>query len=126
VNFNSGTSVHFQGGNIGTYATYLNGSWFADALFLANFMSANFNSSPDLQGLGVSGFGTNTNVQQFGGHLDIGYAGSDTKGLVSTGAWKSEQSASRYAHAVVSEEATKASLLPFGEVVENGVEKKKA
>ena len=54
------------------------------------------------------------------------YAGSDTKGLVSTGAWKSEQSASRYAHAVVSEEATKASLLPYGEVVENGVEKKKA
>lgn len=54
------------------------------------------------------------------------YAGSDTKGLVSTGAWKSEQSASRYAHAVVSEEATKAALLPFGEVVENGVEKKKA
>jgi integrase len=54
------------------------------------------------------------------------YAGSDTKGLVSTGAWKSEQSASRYAHAVVSEEATKASLLPFGEPVENGIEKKKA
>jgi hypothetical protein len=54
------------------------------------------------------------------------YAGSDTKGLVSTGAWKSEQSASRYAHAVVSEEATKASLLPFGESVENGTEKKKA
>ena len=54
------------------------------------------------------------------------YAGSDTKGLVSTGAWKSEQSASRYAHAVVSEEATKASLLPFGEVVENDGEKKKA
>jgi integrase len=53
------------------------------------------------------------------------YAGTDTKGLVSTGAWKSEQSASRYAHAVVSEEATKASLLPFGESVENGIEKKK-
>lgn len=53
------------------------------------------------------------------------YAGSDAKGLVSTGAWKSEQSASRYAHAVVSEEATKASLLPFGEAVEKGAEKKK-
>jgi hypothetical protein len=73
VNFNSGTSVHFQGGNIGAYTTYLNAGWFADALFLANFMSANFNASPDLQGLGVSGFGTNTNVQQFGGHLDMGY-----------------------------------------------------
>ena len=52
------------------------------------------------------------------------YAGSDTKGLVSTGAWKSEQSASRYAHTVVSEEATKASLLPFGEIVENGAKKR--
>ena len=54
------------------------------------------------------------------------YAGSDTKGLVSTGAWKSEQSASRYAHTVVSEEATKAALLPFGESVENGAKKKNA
>jgi integrase len=54
------------------------------------------------------------------------YAGLDTKGLVSTGAWKSEQSASRYAHTVPSEEARKASLLPFGESVENGIEKKKA
>jgi integrase len=40
------------------------------------------------------------------------YAGSDTKGLVATGAWKSEQSASRYAHTVVSEEAKRAELLP--------------
>jgi integrase len=54
------------------------------------------------------------------------YAGLDTKGLVSTGAWKSEQSASRYAHAIASEEAVKATLLPFGEVVENDSEKKKA
>jgi hypothetical protein len=62
-----------------------------------------------------------------GAHVAEGhYAGSYTKGLVSTGAWKSEQSASRYAHAVVSEEATKASLLPFEESVENGAEKKKA
>ena len=40
------------------------------------------------------------------------YAGSNTKGLVATGAWKSEQSASRYAHTVVSEEAKRAELLP--------------
>ena len=45
------------------------------------------------------------------------YAGLDTKGLVDTGAWKSEQSASRYAHAVASEEARKADLLPTGEPV---------
>lgn len=40
------------------------------------------------------------------------YAGADTKALVATGAWKSEQSASRYAHAVVSEEARRADMLP--------------
>jgi len=73
VNFNSGGSVHFRGGNIGVYTTYLNAGWFADGLFLANFMTADFNSSPDLQGLGLTGFGSNTNVQQFGGHLDMGY-----------------------------------------------------
>ena len=40
------------------------------------------------------------------------YGRVDTKGLVATGAWKSEQSASRYAHTVVSEEAQKAAMLP--------------
>jgi len=40
------------------------------------------------------------------------YAGSDTKGLVATGAWKSEQSASRYAHTVASEESQKSAMLP--------------
>lgn len=40
------------------------------------------------------------------------YGGLDTRGLVGTGAWKSEQSASRYAHTVVSEDAEKAALLP--------------
>lgn len=40
------------------------------------------------------------------------YAGSDTSGLVATGAWKSRQSAARYEHAVVSEEAQRANLLP--------------
>lgn len=33
------------------------------------------------------------------------YGGADSKALVATGAWKSEQSASRYSHATVSEEA---------------------
>jgi integrase len=40
------------------------------------------------------------------------YAGRDTKGLVGTGRWKSEQSASRYAHVVPSEDAQAAALLP--------------
>lgn len=40
------------------------------------------------------------------------YAGLDVKGLVDTGTWKSAQSAARYAHAVASEEARKADLLP--------------
>lgn len=40
------------------------------------------------------------------------YAGRDVKGLVGTGRWKSEQSASRYAHVVPSEDARAASQLP--------------
>lgn len=40
------------------------------------------------------------------------YGGLDTKGLVATGAWRDPASASRYAHAVSSEEAMKAALLP--------------
>jgi integrase len=40
------------------------------------------------------------------------YAGLDTTGLVATGAWKSRQAASVYEHAVTSEEARKADLLP--------------
>lgn len=40
------------------------------------------------------------------------YGGLDTAGLVGTGAWKDRKSAGRYEHVVVSEEATKAALLP--------------
>jgi integrase len=40
------------------------------------------------------------------------YAGRDVKGLVGTGRWKSEQSASRYTHVVPSEDARAAVLLP--------------
>lgn len=40
------------------------------------------------------------------------YAGIDTKGLVSTGRWKDEKSASRYEHVVASEESQKADFLP--------------
>lgn len=44
------------------------------------------------------------------------YAGADSKTLVATGAWKSEQSASRYAHTIVSEEAKLADKLPVAKV----------
>ncbi|HEU4683678.1 MAG TPA: tyrosine-type recombinase/integrase [Nitrospira sp.] len=40
------------------------------------------------------------------------YGGADTKGLMATGAWRNRVSASRYQHAVVSEEAQRAELLP--------------
>lgn len=40
------------------------------------------------------------------------FAGADARSLVATGAWRNERSASRYAHAVVSEEAKRADLLP--------------
>jgi integrase len=40
------------------------------------------------------------------------YGGLDVRGLVGTGAWASEKSASRYSHVVVNEEARKADLLP--------------
>lgn len=41
------------------------------------------------------------------------YAGLDTRGLVGTGAWKSEKSAARYSHVVTTEEARRADLLPI-------------
>lgn len=40
------------------------------------------------------------------------FGGLDTKGLMATGAWKSREAASRYEHAVSSEESKKAALLP--------------
>jgi integrase len=43
------------------------------------------------------------------------YAGLDTTGLVATGAWKSRQAAAIYEHAVTTEEARKADLLPTRE-----------
>lgn len=46
------------------------------------------------------------------------YGGLDTRGLVGTGAWDSEQSASRYAHTIASEDARRADCLPVAETVE--------
>lgn len=40
------------------------------------------------------------------------YAGLDTRGLVATGVWRDAASAARYEHVVISEEASKADLLP--------------
>ena len=40
------------------------------------------------------------------------YSGLDTTGLVATGAWRSRQAAAVYEHAITSEEARKADLLP--------------
>lgn len=40
------------------------------------------------------------------------YGGLDTRGLVGTGAWKDERSASRYEHVIATEEARRADLLP--------------
>lgn len=51
------------------------------------------------------------------------YGKLDTKGLMGTGAWKDEKSAARYQHVVVTEEMTRADLLPApkrGKVVDNG------
>jgi len=47
------------------------------------------------------------------------YAGADAQGLVATGAWKSAQSARRYAHTIVSEEAKRAALLPVAKSKSN-------
>lgn len=55
------------------------------------------------------------------------YGGLDTRGLVGTGAWDSEQSASRYAHTIASEDARRSDLLPTAAVlVENAPLEKKA
>lgn len=40
------------------------------------------------------------------------FGGLDTRGLVGTGVWKDRKSAERYEHVIVSEEATRAELLP--------------
>jgi hypothetical protein len=48
------------------------------------------------------------------------YAGSDTSGLVATGAWLSRQSAARYEHAVFSEEAQKSALFPALKLIKAG------
>jgi hypothetical protein len=51
------------------------------------------------------------------------YGKLDTKGLMATKAWKDEKSAARYQHVIVTEEMTRADLLPApkrGKVVDRG------
>jgi len=66
VNFASGTSTKFSGGNLGLYATLINGNFFVDALLLADFLNITYNHSTLL----TSTAGSVTNV---GGHIDMGY-----------------------------------------------------
>jgi hypothetical protein len=66
VDFASGTGVKFSGGNIGAYATLINGGLFADALVLANFLNMNYNHTVWLAS-------NSANVFSFGGHFDMGY-----------------------------------------------------
>lgn len=62
--------------------------------------------TPFPRGVGFHGF------RHTFGALMRRYAGLDTTGLVATGAWKSHEAARRYEHAVTSEEAQRADLLP--------------
>lgn len=76
VNFASGTKVNFQGGNAGAYATFLNRGFFADGLFLANWMSMDYTSAGSLFGLGgssVANVAANSDMSQYGGRIDSGY-----------------------------------------------------
>ena len=75
VNFASGTKVTFQGGNAGAYATFLSRGWFADGLFLANWMSMDYTGSGTLFGGlgGLGNIGVNTDMSQYGGRIDTGY-----------------------------------------------------
>ena len=74
VNFASGTKVTFQGGNAGAYATFLNRGFFADGLFLANWMSMDYTASGNLFGFtGLANTGVNANMSQYGGRIDTGY-----------------------------------------------------
>lgn len=53
------------------------------------------------------------------------YGGSDTQGLIATQRWRDPKSAARYAHVVVSEEATRADRLPTPPIRAKSVERKR-
>jgi hypothetical protein len=66
VSFASGTGAKFSGGNLGAYATLINGGLFADALLMANFMNLNYQHSTLISD-------TDASVFSVGGHFDVGY-----------------------------------------------------
>ncbi|MGH6726733.1 MAG: autotransporter domain-containing protein, partial [Pseudolabrys sp.] len=66
VDFASGTSTKFSGGNLGLYATLINGNFFVDALLLADFLNITYNHSTLLTSTAGS-------VNNIGGHVDMGY-----------------------------------------------------
>ena len=55
-----------SGGNIGAYATLINGGLFADALLMANFLNVNYDHSVLLTA-------SSANAISLGGHFDMGY-----------------------------------------------------
>src|SRR3954447_12168600 len=66
----SSTNFDFQGGTAGAYATYLNGRFFLDALFKADFMNMDWNV-PSLGQFGVAS--KSTHVTSYGAMVDSGY-----------------------------------------------------
>lgn len=65
-----GTSADYTGGSVGAYATYLNGGFFIDGLFKADFLSLDF-TAPSLASFGY--FGQSTDVTSLGVVIDTGY-----------------------------------------------------
>jgi autotransporter family porin len=61
----SPSQATFEGGNVGVYATYLDGNFFADALFKADFLDMRFSNA-------VLGRDT-ADVTNYGARLDMGY-----------------------------------------------------
>jgi hypothetical protein len=66
VDFASGTTTKFSGGNVGLYATLINRGFFVDALLLAQFLNVNYVHSALLTS-------TSGNAISVGGHVDMGY-----------------------------------------------------
>lgn len=71
LDFNElGTSADYTGGSVGAYATYLNGGFFIDGLFKADFLSLDY-SAPSLAKFGY--VGQSSDVTSLGVVIDTGY-----------------------------------------------------
>ena len=66
LDFDSGVSIDFEAASVGAYATYLNAGFFFDALFKADFGTADYNAT-------ASAGSFDTDYQSLGGVLDTGY-----------------------------------------------------